>query len=306
MKALLLAAGLGTRLKPFTFLAAKATLPLLNLPFVHYPLQFLFHNRIEEIVINLHAFPESVKKAAGGSYRGTPLHYSHEPMIMGTAGAMASARPMLGDEPFVVMNGDTLLDVPLEKVVEQHLFSGAVATLVVMDSIRFSHFAGLYFNDTDSLPRLTGFVPGNGKPYHYTGLQIVDPEVVKSIPTDRSTDIFRDIYPMWLKHGARICGYIYDGLWMEMGSLGSYLRTTGTLLEHPFPQHLQPPGLRLSSISPNAEIQPGAIVRQSIVMEGATIKFPACVQHSIVGWNVTVEHDIRNVALARGILPWRF
>ena len=69
MKALLLAAGLGTRLKPFTFTQAKASIPFLNAPMIHYPLQFLFANRIDETIINLHAHPESVQKAAGNEYR---------------------------------------------------------------------------------------------------------------------------------------------------------------------------------------------------------------------------------------------
>src|SRR5262249_25428246 len=118
MKALVLAAGLGTRMKPFTFFRAKATLPLLNLPFIHYPLQYLSTNGVNDVVINLHAHPDSVKKVAGTQYSNLRIAYSHEPEIMGTAGAMRKAASLLGDEPFVVMNSDMIMEIPLQQVLD--------------------------------------------------------------------------------------------------------------------------------------------------------------------------------------------
>jgi UTP-glucose-1-phosphate uridylyltransferase len=102
----LLAAGLGTRLKPFTFFCAKAALPMFDLPFICYPLQYLHANGVTEVVINLHAHPDTVRSAAGSEYRGMRIHYSHEPEILGTAGAIWKAKELLGNEPFAVLNGD--------------------------------------------------------------------------------------------------------------------------------------------------------------------------------------------------------
>src|SRR6185312_9673897 len=183
MKALLLAARLGTRLKPFTFAQAKASILFLNVPMIHYPLQYLFASGISETIINLHAHTESVQKAAGNQFGSMPIHYSHEPEILGTARAMTKASALLGKETFVVMNSDMISDIPLTAIVEHHQRSGNLVTLVVMDSERFPAYSSLYF-DSGSL-KLTGIREGTGTRAHYSGLQIVDPEVIERIPADR-------------------------------------------------------------------------------------------------------------------------
>lgn len=257
MKALLLAAGLGTRLRPLTFFKAKASLPLLNLPFIHYSLQYLYSNRITEVIINLHAHPDSVRQAAGDHYREIKISYSYEPEILGTAGAIRGAAEHLGEEPFVVMNSDMLMDIPLQDVYEQHLRQNADVTLVLMRGDRFARYGGLYFEES-SVPelhlRFTGLDQGQGNKYHYTGLQIVNPEIIPSIAENQKSDIFLDVYPQVLQR-RKICGYIYDGLWIEIGTLKEYLQTNLTVLKQPLLRHLQPSGMQETLISARCEIQ---------------------------------------------------
>jgi mannose-1-phosphate guanylyltransferase len=301
MNALLLAAGLGTRLRPFTFFRAKAALPLLNVPFIHYPLQYLSANHIEDVVINLHAHPESVKQAAGNDYAAMTIAYSHEPEILGTAGAIAKASPMLGQEPFVVMNGDMLLDIPLQHVIEQHRLTNALVTLVVMNANEFQKYGGLYFDGTPL--RLTGIRNGSGEKYHYTGVQIVSPEIVQWIPPDKKCDVFANIYPQLIDE-QRICGVLYDGMWKEIGTLKQYLQTNLELCKEPLPEHLRPPEMSDTPVSKDSNIENGSNVFESVVMDGAIITDQIEVQHSIIGWDVTVARNVKDVALARGILPW--
>jgi NDP-sugar pyrophosphorylase family protein len=303
MKSLILAAGLGTRIRPFTFFRAKATLPLLDVPFIHYPLRYCCDNGIEEVVVNLHAHPESVRQAAGKEYENMKISYSFEEEILGTAGAMKKAESMLNQGPFVVMNSDMLTDIPLHDVLKSHHDLGADITLVVMKDARFAQYGGLYFDGEP--PRLSGFRSGPGESYHYTGLQIVNPEILEQIPTGQKTGIFTDIYPRILKD-FKIYGYIYNGFWKEMGNLREYLRTSLDLLNNPLPDRLKPPGVSQSLISAGAVIEEGAEVVDSIVMEGARVHASASVHHSIIGWDVRVSGEIRNQALARGILPWYF
>lgn len=301
MRALLLAAGYGTRLRPFTFHRAKAALPLLNIPFIRYPLQTLTSKGISEIIVNLHAHPESVQASAGHEYAGVPIHYSPEPQILGSAGGIGNARGLLGDEPFLVMNADMLCDPPVEHMLEQHHRSGALVTLLVMRGERFAKYSGLSF-DLSEIPRLLSSNP-QAEQFHFTGIQIVSPEIFSYIPDGRKTEIFTDIYPQITESG-KIRGYVYDQLWMEVGDLNEYLRTALKLSEQPLPEHLRPQGMQTSNISSAAKIGPEASVTNSIVMDGANLKAGVHVDHSIIGWDVEVARDARHVALARGILPW--
>jgi mannose-1-phosphate guanylyltransferase len=299
MKALLLAAGLGTRLKPFTFFQAKATLPLLDVPFIHYPLQYLRSQGIDDVVINLHAHPDSVCNAADG-FHEIRIQYSLEPEILGTAGAMRKAGEWLAGDSFVVMNGDMLCNIPLAEMLAHHKASGSAVTLAIMDGRRFPNYGGLQFDDSDP-PVLTA-IHGGEKQYHYTGVQIVSPEIIEVIPANKKTEIFQDIYPSLLS-ARKITGYRYDGLWMEMGTLKQYLQTSLELLQTPLPESMRPPGMN-GLVSARARIEPGASVEGSIVMQDAVIADGAVVRRSIIGPGMRVTGQANGVALARGVLPW--
>jgi NDP-sugar pyrophosphorylase family protein len=297
MKALLLAAGLGTRLKPFTFTQAKASLPFLNAPLIHYPLQFLSANGIEEVTINLHAHPESVQKAAGNEFHGMKIQYSHEPQILGTAGAMAKASSLLGSDPFVVMNSDMLCDIPIKTLLEQHILTGNLISLVITNGER-PGYNPLHF-DPETLK-----LKNEGSKCHYTGLQIVDPSVVHNIPSDRKTEIFRDVYPELIDRQS-VGVFLYDGLWMEMGTLQEFWNCSKKIIESPLPQHLSPSRMHLSLVSTDAKIESEAVT-DTIVMEGSVIREGVKLHRCIVGPDLHVKRSYENVALARGILPWYF
>ena len=303
MKALILAAGLGTRVRPFTFFRAKATLPLLGVPFIHYPLQYCSQNGIEEVIVNLHAHPDSVREAAGKEYQNVKVSYSFEGEILGTAGAMRKAQSKLEGGPFIVMNSDMLTDIPLQEVMQSHHDREADITLVIMKDARFAQYGGLYF-DGEPL-RLSGFRTGTGESYHYTGLQIVNPNVLEQIPEGQKSGIFTDIYPRILSE-FKIYGFTYSGFWKEMGNLREYLRTGLELESHSLPERLRPAGIEPSIISSHAIIEDGAEVNDSIIMEGARIASGARVNHCIIGWDVSVTGEVQNQALARGILPYYF
>ena len=300
MKALLLAAGLGTRLKPFTFSQAKASIPFLNVPMIHYPLQYLFANQIDETIINLHAHPESVQNAAGNEYRGMQIHYSHESTILGTAGAMAKASSFLDSGPFAVMNSDMICDAPLNRVVEHHNQSGNLVTLVVMPT-EFSGYNPLFYNP-ETLKLTAESV---GSKCHYTGLQIVDRAVIENIPADRKTEIFRDTYPQLIAQN-RVGGFLYDGLWFGIGTLQEFLNASLEVIKSPLPDHLSPAQMQASLISNNAKLESESDVSDTILMNGAVVRKGVKLERCIVGPERHVKEDYKNAALARGILPWYF
>jgi mannose-1-phosphate guanylyltransferase len=303
MKALLLAAGLGTRLKPFTFVQAKASIPFLNVPMIHYPLQFLSTNGISETIINLHAHPDSVQHAAGNHFGSMSIRYSNEPEILGTAGAMAKASALFEDETFVVMNSDMISDIPLAAIPQQHRSSGNLVTLVVMDAERFPAYSTLYF-DPESL-KLTGIGEGTGTRAHYSGLQIVDTKIIERIPLDRKAEIFKDIYPELITKG-RIGVVLYDGLWLEMGTLSEFWKSAIKICDTPLPSHLCPPGMEATLISSAAQVDPNAKISDSIVMKNAIIKKGVNLDGCIVGAQTKIDKSFRNAAICRGFLPWFF
>lgn len=303
MKALLLAAGLGTRLRPFTFVQAKASLPFFNVPMIHYPLQYLSNYEISETIINLHGHPNSVQQAAGDRFGPMQISYSHEPEILGTAGAIAKASMLLGNDAFVVMNSDMICDIPLAAIAEHHRSSGNLVTLVVMDAELFPGYSSLCF-DPDSL-KLTGIREGSGMRCHYSGLQIVDPAIIERIPADRKTEIFKDVYPELIQEG-QVGAIFYDGLWVEMGNLSEFLKSAIKLTKTQLPAHLSPPGMEATLISPEAKIDSSAKIFDSIVMKNAMIKEGVNLEFCIVGAETKIEKSFRNAAVCRGFLPWYF
>src|SRR4030095_1963606 len=133
MKAMILSAGYGTRLWPLTVDRTKPAIPILGKPLVGYVAEYLASFGVDEIVVNLHHRPESVRRALGdGSKFGVKLHYVEEPEILGTSGALDNARALLEGETFVVVNGKIITDIDLDAAMETHRRTKAIATLVLL------------------------------------------------------------------------------------------------------------------------------------------------------------------------------
>ena len=121
MKAMVLAAGLGTRMRPLTLLRAKPALPVMNRPLIHWTLERLARHGVREVVINLHHLPGSVTRAVGdGSAFGLKVHFTRERTILGTGGGPRKARALLGEGPVLIVNGDVLFDFDLGALMRQH------------------------------------------------------------------------------------------------------------------------------------------------------------------------------------------
>jgi hypothetical protein len=132
---MVLAAGLGTRMRPLTLLRAKPALPVMNRPLIHWTLERLARHGIREVVVNLHHLPASVVRAVGdGSAFGLKVQYTRERTILGTGGGPRKARPLLGDGPVLIVNGDVLFDFDLGDLMRQHRRRKASATLAQLST----------------------------------------------------------------------------------------------------------------------------------------------------------------------------
>ena len=178
MRAIVLSAGYGTRLWPLTEDRTKPAIPILGKPLVGYVAEYLAAYGIDEIVVNLHHRPGSVRKALGdGSQFGVKLNYVEEPVILGTSGAIDNAREFFSKETFVVVNGKIITDIDLSKAFETHRATQALATLVLLPNANRERFSVV--STQDGL--ITGFggMPSvaDEAPLMFTGIQIMFEEV---------------------------------------------------------------------------------------------------------------------------------
>lgn len=219
-KAVLLAAGLGTRLRPLTLTTPKPLLPLGNELIIDHQLKYLASAGIKEVAINLHHLGDKIKEHAGnGSHYGLKIYYSHEPKILGTGGGIKQAAALLRTESFLALNSDALQDTDIGALIEHHLKTGAAATMVVKAA------GGEGFNpvEIDGDGMVVGF--GEGR-HFYAGLQIIGQELIDVLPVaGRPCCLIKDGYMKLIEQGKHIASFLHTGYFNDIGTIDRYQST---------------------------------------------------------------------------------
>lgn len=211
-KAMVLAAGLGTRLRPLTCKTPKPLIEVGGKKIIEYGLEMLKAAGVKDVTINLHHLPETIREYLGdGSKYGLNISYSDEQEILGTGGGIKKVESFFGDEPFLVINSDILTDINLKKVIESHYSSGAEATMVVRPLGKGEAYTSLNVAGG----QLVGF--GTGE-YMFMGIQILTPSLLSRLPLGVPSDIVTACYMPMLESGRKIATYIHDGYWTEIGT----------------------------------------------------------------------------------------
>lgn len=226
MKAMVLAAGRGTRLRPVTDARPKALVNLLGRPMIEYPLLLLRHYDIREVVINLHHFGDQIEQRLGdGTALGLDIRYSKEPELLDTGGGLLKAKPFLQDDVFIVINTDTLIDLDLAALIDFHARTQAAATLVLRADARADEYGSIDIDDTGRIRRFldsTAPLPPIGRVHKllFTGVQILDPKVFAYMGTDghEKFSTTRHTYPRMLRASERLFGFRFDGYWQDLGT----------------------------------------------------------------------------------------
>ena len=193
--ALILTAGLATRLRPLSLVRAKAALPVAGQPLVVRIIRWLRANGITDVVLNLHHMPETLTRIVGdGQDFGVRARYSWETPVLGSAGGPKRAAPILGASRFLVVNGDTLTTLDLAPVIDQHARSGALVTMAGVANTEPQKYSGLLAGPDGVL---TGVAPrGSDRPsYHYYGVQVVEAAALESVPPDVPYESLATLYP---------------------------------------------------------------------------------------------------------------
>jgi NDP-sugar pyrophosphorylase family protein len=285
MKAMILAAGYGERLWPLTCDRTKPALPVLGKPLVGYVAEYLARHGIEDVIVNLHHQPESVKRALGdGSQFGVRLQYVHEPVILGTSGALDNARQLLEGDTFVVVNGKLITDLDLKAALEVHRQERALATLVLRPNPRHERFS-IVETRAGLVTRFAG-MPGpllpdskSDPPLMFTGIQILESRIFDYIPRGVFSHSVTEVYPQAMAKGERIVAHIAEGMWYELSTLKRYLDISLSLLRER--------GLDVyTGVNPSIDDQ--ARVHESVLWDNVTVEKGAYVRRAILGDGVRV------------------
>jgi NDP-sugar pyrophosphorylase family protein len=283
MRAIVLSAGYGTRLWPLTEDRTKPAIPILGKPLVGYVAEYLAGYGIDEIVVNLHHRPESVRRALGdGSRFGVKLHYVDEPEILGTSGALDNMRSFFEHGTFVVVNGKIITDIDLNAALETHRTSNALATLVLLPNARRERFSVV---ETEG-GRIKGFggMPvdsgADSVPLMFTGIHIMEPRILEYVPRGVFSDSVVHVYPKAIADGEILAAHVASGKWRELSTLKRYLDISVELLKEAGKSFVA---------GANNNIAGSATVSESILWDNIEVGAGAQVSRAILADNVKIS-----------------
>jgi NDP-sugar pyrophosphorylase family protein len=315
MKAMVLAAGLGTRMRPLTQLRAKPVLPVLDRPLIAFTLERLARAGVRDVIVNLHHLPETVTAALGSGRRfGVRIRYVHEPVILGTGGGPRAVRVLFGKEPFLLVNGDMFFELDLRRLVARHRASGAVATLALRSLADPRAYSTVVTGRRGRILSIAGKpAPAEGTASMFAGVHVLDPRLLTRLPEGVS-DSVRDLYVPLLAEGASLGGLRQGGAWYDFGRPSLYrdaqlrmLRSSGKqqVLTGRGARIASSAGVRRAIVGARSRVAAGARVASSILWEDAVVEAGGRVTRSIVTAGAVVRAGERAadvIVMPRGVL----
>jgi mannose-1-phosphate guanylyltransferase/phosphomannomutase len=296
MKAVIMAGGEGTRLRPLTSNQPKPMMPLANRPMMEHIVRLLKEHGFDEIVVTLAFLPQAIRTYFGdGSEFGVRMVYATEETPLGTAGSVLNARQEL-TERFLVISGDVLTDFDLSEIVKFHDEKKALATIGLKAMENPLEFGIVITREDGSIDRFLE-KPTWGQVFSdtiNTGIYVLEPEIFDAIPAGESVDFSGDVFPELLADGAPLFGYVAEGYWEDVGNLEAYTRAHRDVLDGKVTVDV--PGFRLSEgvwLGEGAEIDPDATIDGPAVI-GDYCKVEAGAhlhEYCVLGSNVVVRDE---------------
>ena len=323
MVGVLLTAGKGVRMRPLTDRRAKGSLPLCNLPLFAHGLHILRGYGCRKVVMNLHSHPDSIISLLPDTRpEGLQVELSRESTLMGSAGGIKKMERHLSGGPFWILNGDTVLDLEFEAMLDRHRTSGALATLALAPQPEGSKYSPVEIDDDGFILRIAGKPEAGrrGRPHTFIGVQLAEPDLLGHIPPGIPVGITDEVYPRLIGAGAKLAGFVTRGFWLEMGNPAAYVRANLRFLDEsrifPRNRYLNPlPGLftegemamvgwepqgpallaKRVRIGPGVRLEGGVIlgkgvvagrgcrIRRTLLWEGSRIGEGAILEDCIVG-----------------------
>jgi len=296
MKAMILAAGEGKRLRPLTTVCPKVLVPVVNKPVIERIVEFLTTHGVREIIVNAHHHYQMIidYQKERNPFR-TRMEIRIEKDILGTGGGIKNSQDFWDKAPFVVINGDILTHIDLRKVYESHLKRDSLLTMVLHDFPVHNKIR------VDSEMNILSIGPGSNLPgtLAFTGIQVMNPEVLDYIPENKRSSIIA-CYEKLIDLKRPIRGYLATGhRWIDIGTIADYLMSNFDLLP---PEKIAiakechiDPDATLSDwavIGKRSSIERGALVKRAVLWNDVVVRQGVKVVDSVVTSGVTVEKDL--------------
>jgi mannose-1-phosphate guanylyltransferase/phosphomannomutase len=234
MKAVVMAGGEGSRLRPLTIGRPKPMVPMVSKPVMAHILDLLKRHGITDVIVTLHFMPDAIQSYFGdGQSMGMNIHYTIEENPLGTAGSVKHAERFL-DEPFLIISGDSVTDINLTDVIAFHEAKQAEATLALSRVPNPLEYGVIV---TDQAGRVVQFLekPSWGEVISdtvNTGIYVIDPSVLELIEEGVAADWSKDVFPRMLDQGRRLFGYVTQGNWTDVGDIAEYMHASADVLHH--------------------------------------------------------------------------
>ena len=294
MKAILLAGGKGTRLRPLTVHTPKPIVPIFNRPFLYYQIDQLRQvPEIDEAILSLNYQPRRIEEIFGdGDGLGMKLRYVVEPIPLGTAGAVRYAGDSL-TESVVVFNGDVLTQVDLRAVLALHRERKAKAT-IVLTPVENPRAYGLVETDADGNIKRFLEKPGEDEITCNTinaGIYILEPDTFDRIPKDTAWSIERSFFPSLIERGETFVAYVYDGYWIDIGTPAKYLQVHRDIMDGHYSAPPFDGAERKAWIAPGARLEDGVelhgpcFIDDGVVIKAGTKVLP----YSVIGRQTHID-----------------
>jgi mannose-1-phosphate guanylyltransferase len=279
-QAIVLTAGLGTRLRPLTAVRAKPAIPVAGEPMIRRILAWLSAHGVADLVLNLHHLPETLTSVVGdGRDLGVGVRYSWEPRILGSAGGPRQALPLLRaiDAPFFIVNGDTLTDMDLAAMTAAHVASGALVTIALVPNREFLRYGGVAL---DAEGRVTGFPrrgPAAEGSHHFIGVQIASAQAFAALPAGEAASSIGGLYDALIaERPGSVRGFVSDAGFWDVGTVEDYWKTARAFADRDGTADLPArPGK-------HAQIDPTARVTRSILWDDVAVGAGAVIEDCIL------------------------
>ncbi|ANV86854.1 mannose-1-phosphate guanyltransferase [Picosynechococcus sp. PCC 7117] len=310
MRAVLMAGGAGTRLRPLTCDLPKPMVPVLNRPIAEHIINLLKRHRITEVIATLHYVPDIMRDYfQDGHEFGVKMHYAvEEEQPLGTAGCVKNVEELL-TETFVVISGDSITDFDLAAAIAFHREKGSKATLVLTRVPNPVEFGVVITEENGQISRFLE-KPSTSEIFSdtvNTGTYILEPEVLKYLPENEECDFSKDLFPLLLDRGEPMYGYIADGYWCDVGHLDAYRKAQYDALARKvhveYSYEERSPGIWIGHntfIDDSATISPPAMIGDNCRI-GARVHIEP---GTVIGDNVTVgaDSDLKRPILWNGVV----
>jgi mannose-1-phosphate guanylyltransferase len=299
MKAMILAAGLGTRLRPLTERMPKPLMPVANRPVLLRNMEYLRAHGVDDVVVNAHYHAAQVVDFL----RSHPLPCMRaevrvEEQILGTGGGIANTADFWSHEPFFVLNGDILTDIDLTKALLHHRSTGHLATLILHDRPPYNK---IRLDPKGCVTEIPHHYGGNG--WAFTGIHILQPEILTHLPMGVFSDIV-DCYRGLIHSGRGIGAYLSKShRWRDIGTVSEYLQANQELSPAPFLVDAGceiDPSVRWKDwavIGPGCRVDKDAEITRSVLWPNVSVKAGVTVRDSVLTSGLMVESDLSGAAL---------